>query len=84
MRWNSLLIEVAADLCEVDEKLGGDVWLCPAFVFQAALAGLESNAEEPLAEPTFGREVMLHLRRVPLAISGVNMGNEGAASIWAD
>lgn len=85
-RRNRLLIEVAADVCEADEEEPGrEIGACRAFVaFRAALADLDSNAEEAPAEPAFDREVLLNLRRAPFAISGVNMGNEGAASIWAD
>lgn len=53
-------------------------------VFRAALVGFDSNVEDVPVEPIFDREVLLNLTRGLLTISGANMGNEGAASIWAD
>jgi hypothetical protein len=80
------LIEVAAVVCEVDEEeLGGEVGVWRAFaLFRAALIGLGSNADEVPEESAFDRGVLLNLSRAPFTTSGVNMGNEGAASIWAD
>lgn len=77
------MIEVAADVCEVDEEeLGGEVGVLRAFVlFRAALIGLDSNADEVPEESAFDRGVLLNLSRAPFTTSGVNMGNEGAASI---
>lgn len=79
-------MEVAADVCEADEEeLGGEIGVCRAFVlFRAALGGLDSAADEVLVETVFDRDALVNLRRDSLATSGVNMGNEGAASICAD